>query len=81
MSKEQRKTPGPMRIYVFKKPDEMDTMGSLVYTGSPGETGESAIRGAVKTGGYGKYTVITGRQVEVDYKEEKRDVFAFSKEQ
>ena len=81
MSKEQRKTPGPMRIYVFKKPDEMDTMGSLVYTGSPGATGESAIRGAVKTVGYGKYTVITGRQVEVDYKEEKRDVFAFSKEQ
>lgn len=81
MSKEQRKTPGPMRIYVFKKPDEPDMMGSLVYTGSPGETGESAIRGAVKTGGYGKYVVITGRQTEVDYEEEKRDVFTFSKGQ
>ena len=81
MSKEQRKTPGPMRIYVFKHGEDPGCVPLMVYTGAPGETGESAIREAVKGRGYGKYTVITGRQVDVEYKEEKRDVFAFSKEE
>ena len=81
MGKEQRKAPGPMKVFVFRRPEDgSGSLGELVHVGAPGDTGETVVKAALCDFGYGRYTVVTGRQTSAEYREEKRDVFAFGKE-